>query len=605
VCIFVAPGGLVGSLIDATVACLDPEFMQERRDQPPGSSMRRPALFLALGLLACGGVTPMAPEPASSQGVDRPATAPSAPVSSPQAATTAQPQNPALRWGEPTPFSFEQLTAHAEALARTPYRAPVTPPADILERIDYDAHGRLKYKTDHALFAGGPGRYPVTFFHLGRYFRVPVHMHVVERSGREQVARELMYEASYFEMPADSPAQELPKDSGFAGFRFQESRLDEPQSGLGDQKNLPWQTNDWVAFLGASYFRAIGQLYQYGLSARAVAIDTAESLVTEEFPVFTHFYIQTPNEAGPSVTVYGLLEGPSIVGAVRFVMTRERAVIMDVTQALFLRRDVKRLGLAPLTSMYWFSEKSKAGTDPDWRPEVHDSDGLALYTGQGEHIWRPLNNPPKTVTSSFSDDHPRGFGLSQRDRSFDNYLDGVRYERRPSLWVEPLSDWGKGSVQLVEIPTDDEVHDNIVAMWVPAAPARAGMHYTLSYRLHWVADEPHPSERARVVSTRIGRGGEPGRDNRPVGAQKFVVEFKGGPLSALPYGVRPEAILWSSRGAFSLATVEAVPNDVPGHWRAQFDLTASGKEPVELRLFLARDGQALSETWLYQWHPQR
>lgn len=561
--------------------------------------MRRTALFFALGLLACSGITQPKAQPAPPTAWEGPPGAAEAgPV---PRATTSQ----ALHWGDPTPFSFDALIAQAEALARAPYQAPPAPPGDILERIDYDAHGKLKYKTDHALFADGPGRYPVTFFHLGRYFRVPVHMHVVEGHAAEQVARELMYDASYFEMPADSPARELPPKSGFAGFRFQESRLDEPASGQSDQKKLPWQTNDWVAFLGASYFRAIGQLYQYGLSARAIAIDVAESGVTEEFPVFTHFYIQSPQTADQDVTVYGLLDGPSIVGAVRFVMKRQRAVIMDITQALFLRRDVKRLGLAPLTSMYWFSEKSKKGADPDWRPEVHDSDGLALWTGTGEHIWRPLNNPPRTMTSAFADDQPRGFGLSQRDRSFDNYLDGVRYERRPSLWVEPLNNWGKGSVQLVEIPTDDEVHDNIVAMWVPQAPARAGMRYSLSYRLHWVADEPYPGERARVVSTRIGRGGEPGRDNRPLGAQKFVVELKGGPLTSLPYGTRPEAVLSSSRGTFSLVMVEAVPNDIPGHWRVQFDLTAPGSDPVEIRMFLRHNGQALSETWLYQWHPAR
>lgn len=518
-----------------------------------------------------------------------------------QATTSTSSQK--LHWGEASPFSWDVLIAQAQALAREPYHAPPAPPADVLERIDYDAHGKLKYKTDHALFTDGPGRYPVTFFHLGRYFRVPVRMHVIEPSGSQEVARELMYDATYFDMPVDSPARELPQKSGFAGFRFQESRRGDVPSRPGDQEELPWQTNDWVAFLGATYFRAIGQLHQYGLSARAIAIDVAESGVTEEFPVFTHFYIQSPESGDEDVTVYGLLDGPSIVGAVRFVMKRERAVIMDVTQTLFLRRDVKRLGLAPLTSMYWFSEKSKNGTDPDWRPEVHDSDGLALWTGAGEHIWRPLNNPPKTTTSAFADNQPRGFGLSQRDRSFSNYLDGVRYERRPSLWVEPLDNWGKGSVQLVEIPTDDEVHDNIVAMWVPEARARAGAQYALSYRLHWVADEPYPGERARVVSTRIGRGGEPGRDDRPLGAQKFVVELKGGPLTSLPYGARPEAVLSSSRGQFSLVMVEAVPNDIPGHWRVQFDLTACGPEPVEIRMYLRHNGQALSETWLYQWHP--
>jgi periplasmic glucans biosynthesis protein len=502
----------------------------------------------------------------------------------------------ALRMAAPAPFSFEALVSRAETLAKRPYRAPPSPPAQILERIDYEAHGKLKYKAERALFADGPGLYPVTFFHLGRYFRVPVRMHVVEASGEQRTEREIEYDASYFEMPEGSPARELRRGTGFAGLRFQESRL-------GDPKQLPWQKNDWVAFLGGTYFRAIGELYQYGLSARAIAIDVAAGETPEEFPTFTHLYIERPADNDPSVTLYGLFEGPSLAGAVRFVMHRQRAVVMEVTESLFLRRDVRRLGIAPLTSMYWFSEKSKDETVPDWRPEVHDSDGLALWTGQGEHIWRPLNNPPRTVASSFVDESPKGFGLSQRDREFSHYLDGVRYERRPSLWVEPLGAWGKGAVELVEIPTDDEIHDNIVAMWVPEAPARAGMRYDVRYRLHWLADEPFPSERARIVATRMGRGGEPGRP-RPSGVRKFVVEMAGGALARLPYGTRPEAVLWSSRGTFSYVFTEAVPNDIPGHWRAQFDLTVEGTEPVEMRLFLRQGDQALSETWSYQWHPR-
>ncbi|TPQ32906.1 glucan biosynthesis protein [Cupriavidus pinatubonensis] len=500
-----------------------------------------------------------------------------------------------IKLGDARPFSFDALIDQARALAGKPYAAPPAPPPEILDRIDYDAHGKIRFRPENALFADGPGQFPVTFFHLGTYFRTPVRMHVIER-GKDSKgnAREIVYEESYFDMPTDSPAHKLPRGSGFAGFRFQESRL-------GDQKVRDWKKNDWVAFLGASYFRAIGELYQYGLSARGIAIDVAEAGKSEEFPNFTHFYFEPPEGKGDTVTVYALLDGPSITGAYKFVMQRGKAVVMDVECALFLRKDVARLGLAPLTSMYWFSETMK-GTAVDWRPEVHDSDGLAIWNGAGEHIWRPLNNPPQTMASAFGDDNPRGFGLLQRDRLFDHYQDGVNYERRPSLWVEPRDGWGAGAVQLVELRTDDEIHDNIVAMWVPKAPARAGNTYRLRYRLHWLADEPFPSPLARCVATRMGNGGQPGQP-RPKGVRKFMVEFKGAPLEKLPFGVKPEAVLTASRGKFSYVFTEAVPNGVPGHWRAQFDLTADGKEPVDLRLFLRLDGKPLSETWLYQYHP--
>jgi len=537
-------------------------------------------LFASLLLFSCAGAPKEAARPESS---------------SSSAETQAKPKKEPLRLGAKEAFSFTGLVQRAEELARQPYVAPPQAPAEILEQIDYDAHGKLKYKTDYALFADGPGQYPVTFFHLGTFFRIPVRMHVVSLSEGRSVAREIEYDESYFEMPEDSPARKLPPGSGFAGFRFQESRL-------GDQEKLPWQKNDWVAFLGATYFRAIGELYQYGLSARAIAVDVAVDQ-PEEFPTFTHIYLEEPKSEKDPVVVYGLFDGPSVVGVTRFVMQRGAGVTMDVSQTLFLRSDVKRLGVAPLTSMYWFSEKSKDGEVPDWRPEVHDSDGLALWTGKGEHIWRPLNNVRATSVSAFVDENPRGFGLSQRDRVFDHYLDGVRYERRPSLWVEPLGSWGRGAVELVEIPTDDEIHDNIVAMWVPEAPARAGERYQLDYRLHWLADEPYPSPLARVVATRIGRGGQPGQP-RPSGVRKFVVEFLGGPLEKLPYGVLPEPVLWASRGNFSYVFTEAVPSDIPGHWRAQFDLTVEGSEPVEMRAFLKRGDETLSETWLYQWHPR-
>jgi glucans biosynthesis protein len=252
--------------------------------------------------------------------------------------------------------------------------------------------------------------------------------------------------------------------------------------------------------------------------------------------------------------------------------------------------------------MFWFSETLKP-SGIDWRPEVHDSDGLAIWTGKGERLWRPLNNPPSIVASAFLDDNPKGFGLLQRDRVFDHYLDGVYYDRRPSLWVEPIGEWGPGEVQLIEIPTDDEIHDNIVAMWVPKQAAAAGSRFDLRYKLHWLAEEPYPVAVGRCVATRLGNGGQPGRP-RPKGVRKFTVEFLGGPLATLPYGQVPEPVLWSSRGSFSdYKITEAVPDGIPGHWRTEFDLVVSGNEPVDMRLYLRLGDQTLTETWLYQYHP--
>ena len=501
--------------------------------------------------------------------------------------------------GPALPFSWDGLIDTARLLAQQPYQPDLQPNRDVLEQIDWAAHGKIRFKPEDALFASGPGQYPVGFFHPGRFFQSSVQMYRLDSALNETqphaIAREILYDKHYFEMPADSPAQQLGAQTRYAGFRIQESRL-------GDQSRLDWRYNDWAAFLGASYFRAIGDEYQYGLSARGIAINVVEPGQAEEFPAFTRYYFDPPVDGSATMIVYALLDGPSITGAYRFAMTRETGVVMDIEANLFLRKDVARFGIAPATSMYWFAEKDKP-FQIDWRPEVHDSDGLALWTGANEHIWRPLINPKGVNVSTFVDRNPRGFGLMQRQRHFDEYLDAVHYERRPSLWIEPLEDWGEGSVQLVELHTEEELYDNVVAMWVPSAKAVAGASYRLHYRLHWSAEEPFKTDLARCVATRIGRGGEPAE--RPPGVHKFEVEFKGVALDQLPSGVTPEAVLTASHGKISNVATEAVPDGVAGHWRTLFDLGAleQGTEPVEIRLFLRNGGQTLTETWLYQYHP--
>ncbi len=352
--------------------------------------------------------------------------------------------------------------------------------------------------------------------------------------------------------------------------------------------------------MGASYWRAVGELGQVGMSSRGVALGTGDPK-PEEFPDFiAHWFEPALREEDP-VIVHSLLDGPSISGAYRFQLHRGKGVTIDIEKHLFLRSDIERLGIAPLTAMFWFAEYDRRYRE-DWRPEVHDADGLALWTGAGERIWRPLNDPPRIITSSFFDEDPKGFGLSQRDRNFEHYLDGVGYDKRPSVWIETLGGWGKGSVQLVETPTDDEIYDNINTFWVPATPAAAGSAFTFRYRQHWVDEEPFfPAHLARCFATRIGRGGEAGKP-RPKGVEKFVVEFAGGDLGTLGQGQKPHAVITSSRGTIgALVFVEPVPDTT--RWRAMFDLAAAGPDPVELRLYLALGDRPLTETWLYQYLP--
>ncbi|WP_118134416.1 glucan biosynthesis protein [Oceanicella sp. SM1341] len=494
----------------------------------------------------------------------------------------------ALAQGALQPFSYEELVSRAEAAAKAPYTPPYRPMPEVTAQIDYEAHGKLKFKTDRAPFADRHGAYPVTFFHLGQFFTKAVKMHMVEGD----TATEIAYSPDLFDMPQDSPARQLPPDSGFAGFRLQEWNSE-----------ADWPTQDWVAFLGASYFRAIGASGQYGLSARGVVVDAALPDRPEEFPDFTEFYIEETTDPDAPVTVCALLDGPSITGAYRFRMTRgidrTAGVNMEVECALFLRADIGRLGLIPLTSMFWYGEYGRERIN-DWRPEVHDSDGLALWTGAGERIWRPLNNPPFTSVAAFQDHDPKGFGLMQRDRLFDHFQDGVRYDRRPSLWVEPVEPLGAGAVQLLEIPTDDEIHDNIGAFWVPEAPATAGSSYRLHYRLYWQDGEPHPAENiAQTVATRIGRGGEPGKP-RPANQYKFVVEFdRPSVMTRIPYGVFPEVEVSSSHGRVIRTFAEPVPDG--NVWRATIDLELEPEQQAtELRMYLSLDDAPLTETWLFQ-----
>src|SRR5690606_22798326 len=340
-----------------------------------------------------------------------------------------------------------------------------------------------------------------------------------------------------------------------------------------------------------------GRDQTYGLSARGLAIDTAMPK-GEEFPRFREFWLVRPAPEATTLVIYALLDSPSLTGAYRFRLTPGRESLLDVDALLFARADVARLGLAPLTSMYLYGENQSRRFD-DFRPEVHDSDGLLVHTGAGEWIWRPLSNPRGLRVTSLLDDGPRGFGLLQRDRAFEHYLDlESRFERRPSYWIEPRGDaWGKGAVHLVEIPSAEEIHDNIVAFWVPDEPLRAGATRRLSYRLHAPLDPLAEASRlGRVVRTRIGWAAIPGaREKPPRSRRRFAVDFTGGELNSLARAQPLEVKLDVVNGSASDVDVQKLPGR--RGWRVSFVLAPEGAQAVDMRLHLELRGQRLPEPW--------
>jgi len=484
-----------------------------------------------------------------------------------------------LTFGPARAFDFDGLRARAKRLATKPYQPPVIRFGDVLERLDYDAYQQIRFIPSSGLWADGTGPFPVQFFHLGRFFKTPVALSVV----KDGSAREILYSRSLFSYGSVNFTADLPDDLGFAGFRVMD----------------PGGNTDWLAFLGAAYFRSSGQLDQYGLSARGIAVDTGLP-TPEEFPHFTSFWFEASATDPQALVVYALMDGPSIAGAFKMECAKHGGVVMQIEAAFYPRAAITRMGIAPLTSMFWYDETNRRQAR-DWRPEIHDSDGLAVWTGAGERIWRPLNDPSQVRVNWFVDKNPKGFGLLQRDRNFEDYQDdGVFYERRPSVWVEPLDEWGDGAVQLVEIPTDDEISDNIVAYWLPKTPVTPGSEWNFKYRLHWLADEPYPPNLGRVISTRIGRGGIPGQP-RPKDKKKLVIDFAGGPLDDLKKGDPVKLIVDPARGKIDNDyTLQVVGTK---RWRAFFDIALDDNEPVDVRAFLRLNDQALTETWLYQYIP--
>lgn len=484
-------------------------------------------------------------------------------------------------WAEPAtraghPFSVERLRERARILSSHEYRAPDTKLPAVLADMSVEQYRQIHFLPAQAMWAE-QGKFTTQFFHLGSYYNHPVRVFAVVDGD----ASEIQYSPALFEYgDTDLGAKPLPETLGYAGFR------------LHTALNSPDYLDELISFLGASYFRALGRGMRYGMSARGIAVGTATN-DNEEFPLFREFYVERPADSH-SIVVHALLDGPSLTGAYTFTIRPGVDTIIDVNMTLFTRTTLTTVGLAPLTSMFFFAANDRVGVD-DFRPAVHDSDGLMVLTGAGEWLWRPVVNPERLRVSSFVDHNPKGFGLMQRDRDFANYQDlEAHYERRPSVWVEPVGDWGAGAVMLIEIPTDRESNDNIVAFWRPEEALEQKREWQFTYRLHWCADAPSGVEPrpAQVVATRIGRS------DTEDGGTHIVLDFLGGSLPNQADG-QLDAIVSASRGA--VLNVLTDFNEVSGGWRVSFDLSVTDEEPAELRCFLKVGDRAISETWSYQW----
>lgn len=479
----------------------------------------------------------------------------------------------------PSGFSGAMVDRMAQRLSQSPFVPPDNSLPAAIANLNYDQHRSIRFDRSKALWAADKGRFIGDLLMRGWLARD--HVEVFEVDGG--AARAIPYSPDLFTFPKDVAKVEEPS-LGFSGVR------------LLSPINRPDVFDEIAVFQGASYFRSLGKGNLYGISARGLSIGTGGP--REEFPLFRTFWLERPRRDATSVVVHALLDSASIAGAYHMTIRPGDTTVMEVKARLYPRVTIQTPGVAPMSSMFFLGASGQRRFD-DFRPEIHDSDGLEMWTGRGERLWRPLSNPAQTQVSAFDDTNPKGFGLMQRMRTLDQYQDlEARYDRRPSLWVEPVGQWGPGSVQLLEMPTDDETGDNIAAFWRPKAEWRKGRPVDLSYRLHWGDDSPLPRSPARIVATRVGAT----RIGQQVeGRRHFAVDFEGSGLAGMLESLSVHVT--ASRGDILPPRLDPYPvtNGVD-RVRASFDFVPPANGVSELRMEIRRKGAPFGEIWLNRYN---
>jgi periplasmic glucans biosynthesis protein len=474
-------------------------------------------------------------------------------------------------------FSAAEVQRQARALAAEKFVPPRLDLPRPLQDLGYEQYRDIRFKREHAIWNAEGLLFRVELFHRGFIFKDPVAIYLVA----DGAAQRLRYSPDFFTFGAglQPPADGTVTD--FSGFR------------LLAPINRADAFDEFMVCQGASYFRAVAKGQGYGLSARGLALNTG-AREGEEFPFFRTFWIERPHPEARVIVVHALLDSVSTTGAYRFTIRPGDPTVMDVEMTLYPRVELKLAGLTPLTSLFVFGPNDRVGID-DVRTAVHDSDGLVIWNGKGEWLWRPLTNPDTLQISEFLDDNPRGFGLLQRHRDFADYQDlEARYERRPSVWIETIGYWGSGAVQLVEIPSKTDYHDNIVVFWRPSQALPAQSEERRAYRLHWGWTPPVVPPMATTADIKVGAGLDKG-------TRLFVIDFVGGRLPELAPEAPVKLDLTTSAGTVKQPV--ARPNFATGGWRVSFVLDPVGAKLCEMRGMLRLGEEPLSEIWSYRWTP--
>jgi periplasmic glucans biosynthesis protein len=471
-------------------------------------------------------------------------------------------------------FSFDKLRDLASTLAKKSYEQPNTELPSELEGLTSEQYKNIRTRDTANVWLGKSHGVILEPLTRGFIYRAPVQISVIE-SGR---IRTLNFDPKQYEYGRAVTLENI-SNLGLSGFKLRGSF------------NTGNAATDFAVFQAASFFRAVSKGQNFGVMARGLAIGPAEPR-GEEFPFFRAFWIEEPQGTG-QIHIYALLDSPSCTGAYRLVFSPGENTTTDVEATIFARADMSHMGIAPMTSMFYFAPNDRRNID-DVRPAAHESNGLAMLSGKGEWIWRSVQNPETLQISAFVDENPQGFGLMERERSLSGFEDDDQhFERRPSLWVEPLKPFGQGVITLLEIPTDTDVHDNIMAYWRPKEPVKAGTSKDFSYKLHWCWSPPRAPSHAKVSQVRTGRSS--GR------RRKTMVEFAAPATWATeaPAGLR--ASLSSHPVPVSEPTITYI--EAERRVRVTFDFDPASETAVELRLVLMAESGVVSETWLYRWTP--
>ena len=483
--------------------------------------------------------------------------------------------------GQVHAWGLDDVAGFASKQAQAPFKpANQAVPAE-LAQLDYDSYRDIRFNGGSTVWRTEKLPFEVNFLHVGKNGE-SVRVHEITAQGIKPIP----YDPADFNFGKNKVSPQHWGNLGYGGVRALH------------HLNSAAHKDELVVFPGASYFRALGAGQRYGLSARGLAVDTAGS-VKEEFPRFTEFWLEKPTGDAKKLTVYALMDSPRMTGAYRFDVTPGEQTVTEVHARVFMRptdTPVATLGMAPLTSMFFFGENQPR--PGDFRPEVHDSDGLMVATGEGEWLWRPLQNTTSALATSFSMTSLKGFGLMQRDRAFSSFEDTeARYELRPSAWVTPLGDWGAGRVELLQFATPDETHDNIAAYWVPAKSPKPGQSLDFAYTIHWQGKNQQLPPNGWVTQSRRGTGySKLGAEALSLQTQ-FVVDFAGPALDTLPDDAPVQAITSASPNGRLIESL-VYKNLATGTWRMTLRVQRLHPEqPIELRAFLQHNNHTLSETW--------